>query len=182
MLVTLLGAVALAAPEPYAPLPTQEFTEEINRNWRGVGIGYDNGLWGQQFAQGLKVDVPFGPKVGQFAGIRVRGLMVNSWNNVIQDQPLYLVGGELFGRGPVWAGIVRVYGGGGVWYGTTEVAREQQDGIAAGGHYGVEAILFERGSFTFEIGGQSGIDGDGPGLGASVMAGIMFYLGGLGGS
>ncbi len=181
MLVTLLGTLAVAAPDPYSPLPTPEFAEQINRNWRGVGIGYDNGLWGREFAQGLKIDVPFGPVVGQFAGIRVRGMMVNSGNELLQEQPLYLGGGELFGRGPVWAGILRVYGGGGIWYGSTVIAGEQDDGIAAGGHYGVEAILFERGSFTFEIGGQSGIDGNGPGLGASVMAGIMFYLGGLSG-
>ena len=98
----------------------------------------------------------------------------------VYDQALLLGGGELFGRGPVWGGIVRVYGGGGLWYGSTVIGGgEQHDGIAAGGHYGIEAILFERGSFTFEIGGQSGIDGGAIGSGASVMAGIMFYLGGL---
>jgi hypothetical protein len=180
MLVTLLSGAALAAPAAIAPVNDQEFVQKINNYWRGVGLGFDNGLWGEEFAQGIKVDLPFGNRVGQFVGVRLRGLMVHQDSPLIDYEPLYLWGGELFGRGPVWGGIVRVYGGGGVWYGTVDFGGSQDEGWAGGGHYGIEAILFERGSFTFEIGGQSGIDGDGPGAGASVMAGIMFYFGGFG--
>lgn len=179
MLVTLFS-VALAAPDAYAPVIDQAFVQKINNYWRGVGIGYDSGLWGEEFAQGLKVDVPFGPTVGQFVGIRLRGLVVHLDTPLTPYEPMYLWGGELFGRGPVWGGVVRVYGGGGVWYGTIDYGIAEDSGVAWGGHYGIEAILFDRGSFQFEIGGQSGIDGDGPGGGVSIMGGIMFYFGGFG--
>jgi len=192
MLGILLVASSFAAPAPVAPILDQEFVERVNRNWRGLGIGYDNGLWGSWFAQGIKVDVPFGPRVGQFMGVRIRGLVAlgDSYSVLLASyisphyEPLYLAGGELFGRSPVWGGIVRVSGGGGAYYGSTRfVSTDDEadfDGLVAGGHFGVEAILWERGSFTFEVGGQSGPDGDPRSSGASVMGGVMVYLGGLG--
>ena len=92
---------------------------------------------------------------------------------------LWMGGAELFGRGPVLAGIVRVYGGGGLWYGGPMVG-EGWTGLAGGGHYGIEALVWDRQSFTFEVGGQSGLDGGGRGAGASVMAGTTVYFGALG--
>jgi hypothetical protein len=196
MLVTCLVATALSAPEPVAPVLDQDFVEKVNRNWRGLGLGYDNGLWGDSFAQGIKVDIPFGPKIGQFAGVRLRGVVAHGdpppAYQLLNDpstgpdrvRPLYLTGGELFGRGPVWGGIVRAYGGGGAYYGSTQVWSHDLyvhvTGAVVGGHFGVEAILWKRGSFTLEVGGQSGLDGLPQGSGASVMGGIMVYLGDLG--
>jgi hypothetical protein len=185
----------VAAADPVAPLFDQDFVEKVNRNWRGLGIGYDNGLWGSSaagssFAQGIKVDIPFGPRVGQFVGVRVRGLVAHGepWSAPGFEQtphwePLYVAGAELFGRGPVWCGIVRASGGGGAYYGSTRWVGDypaDYTGLAVGGHFGVEAILWPRGSFTFEVGGQTGPDGASRGSGASVMGGIMVYLGGLG--
>ena len=97
MLVTLLIATALSAPDPVAPVLDQDFVERVNRNWRGLGIGYDNGLWGSSaagsaFAQGIKVDIPFGPRVGQFVGVRVRALVAHGepWTAVgFEQSPHY---------------------------------------------------------------------------------------------
>jgi hypothetical protein len=157
----------------------EDFVRATNARWRGLGLGYDNGLWGQVFAQGIKADVPFGPKVGQFFGLRLRGVMMHSGVGEGYD-PVFMGGAELFGRGPVLAGIVRVYGGGGLWYGAQVVGDDGATGLAGGGHYGIEALVWDRGSFSFEVGGQSGLHGDGPGIGASVMAGTTVYLGALG--
>ena len=59
------------------PTISEEHVRDINRKWAGVGIGYHNGLWGQGFAQGLKLDIPFGRKVGQHFGMRLHGTLVH---------------------------------------------------------------------------------------------------------
>ncbi len=87
---------------------------------------------------------------------------------------------EFFGRGPVWLGLFRVYGGGGAWVGIrpnpNDMGKVYQ--FSGGGHIGAEFLVAPRMSFTFELGGQ----GPGHGLrsddaGASVMGGFMIYLG-----
>ena len=61
------------------------------------------------------------------------------------------------------------------------VAVHAAPAVSGGGHYGIEALVSPRSSFTFEVGGQAPIDNaearDG---GASVMAGLTVYLGALG--
>ena len=173
-MVSLFSALALAAsPDPVVPELDAAWAMDVNRAWRGVGIGYDNGLWGSSYGQSVKVDLPFGAKLGQFVGLRVRGIMTYPG-----DSPIGLVGGEIFGRSPVYAGIVRVYGGGGAWYGGA--FDQDQPAVAWGGHSGVEVALTRRNAFTFEVGGQAPADGSGRDAGASVMAGTTVYLGSIG--
>jgi hypothetical protein len=173
----MLAVCAWASPEPVVPEIDQAYVTRVNRNLRGLGLGYDNGLWGREFGQGLKIDVPFGPRVGQFVGMRVRGVMTHP--NAAEEGPIGMAGLELFGRGPVMAGLVRVYGGGGAWYGGT-LGSSEELGLAFGGHYGLETLLTPRTTFAIEIGGQSPVDGALRSAGASIMGGATFYLGGLG--
>jgi hypothetical protein len=137
------------------------------------------GLWGSQFGQGLKVDLPFGPKVGQYMGIRLRGLFVHE-ETATEFTPVVGGGAEIFGRGPVLMGVVRVYGGGGVYVGEALNLAAAEPRWTLGGHYGVEVLVSPRNSFTFEVGGQGPLHPDGNDAGASVMAGATFYLGALG--
>ncbi|MCB9750009.1 MAG: hypothetical protein H6713_08405 [Myxococcales bacterium] len=166
------------------PAITEDHIRDINRKWAGLGLGYHNGLWGRGYAQGLKLDIPFGRRVGQHFGMRVHGTLVHPpvGTGGIYD-PVINTGLELFGRGPVWLGILRAYGGGGAWLGIrpnpTGEGKDYQ--FTGGGHLGVEVIVAPRMSFTIEIGGQ----GPGHGLrnddaGASVMGGFMVYLGDIG--
>ena len=160
-----------AAPEPVVgPSADAETVAAINAKWRGLGLGYSNGLWGSSFAQGIRADVPFGPRLGQFLGIRARGLMIHDLGG---GSPFFAGGAELFGRGPVALGLMRAYGGGGVHVGavpTDEVS------LGFGGHVGIEGLLTERTSISFEVGGQGGAPLY---SGASVMGGLTVYLGDL---
>jgi hypothetical protein len=162
------------------PAPTRAFVETTNRRWRGVGLGFDMGLWGRTFAQGLKIDIPFGRRIGQFVGARARGL----WGHhdlTGRYDPVINTGLELFGRGPVLWGVMRVYGGGGVWVGTRPFPTNEGTRwrVSGGGHFGFEAMIAPRASFTFEVGGQSSGHALGVDAGASVMGGTMVYLGAL---
>jgi hypothetical protein len=175
------------AARPKAPslgaLPTPAHVDRINRMWRGVGVGFDLGLWGRaHLAQSLKIDIPFGWRVGQFFGVRVRETMAYTDTTAgldTVDDPVLNSGVELFGRGPVLLGVLRVYGGGGAWVGVrltpTDVGRSWS--IGGGGHFGVEFALAPRASLQFEFGGQAPGHALGYDAGASVMAGVMIYTG-----
>jgi len=171
-----LFLTAEAAPPEIGPLATEEWVRETNARWRGVGIGYDNGLWGSRFAQGLKVDVPLGNRLGQFLGVRARGTLVHNDANA-QFAPVAMGGLELFGRGPVLLGVLRVYGGGGLYYGGPVGGEAAPATLAGGGHYGVEFLVSRRASFSFEVGGQGPLHPQEIDAGASVMAGSTVYLG-----
>lgn len=176
LLTTLLAPAALAGGAPeLGPRATPEEIEAINRVWRGVGIGYENGLWGSDFAQGISLQVPFGAKLGQFVGARARVQMSHASDELGEWSPLYRGGLELFGRGPVLLGILRVYGGGGVYMGIP-ADNAPDPVITGGGHYGVEFACAKKVSFSFEVGGQ-GPTHEGAGAGASVMAGSTVYFG-----
>ena len=181
LMIPMFGVpTALAAPEPVlGPLPDAEYVRSINAKWRGVGVGYANGLWGERYGQGLHLDLPFGPVVGQFFGLRTRGVVDYLGEDDAAFTPMVMGGVELFGRGPVLMGILRIYGGGGVYGGTVLGAPDAGVSYTGGGHYGVEALVAERLSFAIEIGGQGPIDALGRDGGASVMAGSTFYFGDL---
>jgi len=98
-------------------LPTEREIAKVNRRWRGVGIGYSNGLQGMSYSQHLRVDIPLGRRVGQFFGLRVRGGVVHGSMLASEYDPVINSGVQLFGRGPVMLGMVRVYGGGGPFIG-----------------------------------------------------------------
>lgn len=161
----------------------ERYIDRINRNLRGVGVGFDQGLWGSGFGQSLKVSIPFGKRVGQFFGLRVRGLAVYGPGQGLD--PVFGGGLEIFGRTPVFLGLLRAYGGGGAWATTRPLIPEgdttARSGIGGGGHFGLEIVISPRTTFTFEIGGQSPTHARGLDGGASVTGGIMLYLGNLGG-
>ncbi len=144
--------------------------EPPTARWDGVGVGYDHGLWGTRFAQSVSVDVPVGPERGRYSGVRLRAQQLVP----VADRGAWRGGGgvELFGRGPVLLGILRVYGGGGVW---THATLDGDLAWSGGGHYGLEARLSERSTFRFEIGGQGGSDPTASG--ASAVAGMCVWLG-----
>lgn len=174
------GKDRVVAPPP----PDLERIAEINRKWRGVGIGLSNGLFGQSFAQGLRVDIPFGRRVGQFAGMRVEGRYVQPPAGTPGPyDPLITTGLGFWGRGPVWQGLFRVYGGGEAWVGIRPrtAAGGERVGFGGGGYVGTEFLVSDRFAFHFEIGGH------GPthrlrkdDAGARAMAGFTVYLGNLG--
>ena len=167
---------------PAIPLGTMSLQdiEHINNRWSGIGVGYDNGLWGNEFGQTLKVSIPFGKNLGRFMGLRLRGGLIHH-NDDLNDQfdPVVNVGAELFGRGPVWNGMLRVYGGGGLWAGIrpNPTSVGQKVALGGGGHFGLEVLAAPFMSFTFEIGGQSPAHDLGHDGGASAMGGVMFYFG-----
>lgn len=151
----------------------------VQNRWSGVGVGYDNGIWGGHYGQTLKFSIPFGRKIGRFFGVRARAGVVH-YTTVPENHydPVINLGGELFGRTPVWWGILRAYGGGGLWAGLRPNPTEGGElGLGGGGHFGLEIFAAPFMSFTFEIGGQApghsrGVDG-----GGSAMGGLMFYFG-----
>jgi len=185
---TPVAAMESAAPSGRAPAPvlgpkfTDAYIDRINRNFRGIGIGFDQGLWGRGFGQTLKLTIPFGKRVGQFFGMRLRGMSVFDPSNVGVDS-LFGGGIELFGRSPVYLGLLRVYGGGGVWAGgrpfkpASDATRGW--GVGGGGHFGIEFVLAPRMGMTFEVGGRSSIHALGLDAGATATAGVVFYLGNL---
>lgn len=164
LLCAFLAGPARAAEGPASP-----------EAWNGVALGYENGLWAYGFAQGLTARLPFGPRVGQHWGARLRSQVTH--DSVTTGGPVFRAGIEVFGRGPVLLGILRVYGGGGVYAGIAAAGdRDVERRVTGGGHYGIEAAISRRVAFTFEVGGQ-GPTFEGEGVGASAMAGSVVYLG-----
>ncbi len=165
----MVSLVALAAPpEPIlGPLPTEEYIRDVNAAARRTSIGITNGMWGSAWGSDVHVDVPFGPRVGQFYGARIRAIVVDTSVN-----PAVAPGLELFGRSPVMMGVLRMYGGGGVHVWIDTVTGDVLPG--GGGHMGFEGFVSPNMAFLMEIGGQ-GSDLVGIG-GASFLTGIHFYL------
>lgn len=178
----LFSTMMMAAPErgsePVAPVADREYSVAVNRAARGVGLGYANGLWGTGFGQRLHLDIPFGRRVGQFFGLRLQGTLVHTGAGDRYD-PVAFGGLEIFGRSPVMGGLVRMYGGGGVFAGGRPLPTGEGRpwGIAGGGHFGIEAFINPRMAFAVEVGGQSPVHALGLDAGASVMGGVNFYFG-----
>jgi hypothetical protein len=178
LLSTMMMSAPERGPEPVAPVADQEYSLKVNRAARGVGFGYANGLWGRGFAQRLHLDIPFGRRIGQFFGLRLQGTFVHSGVDDRYD-PVAFGGLELFGRSPVIAGIVRMYGGGGVFAGGRPLPNDEGRpwGVGGGGHLGIEAFISPRMAFAVEVGGQSHVHSLGLDSGASVMGLVNFYFG-----
>lgn len=177
------SASSSRGPEPVAPVLDRAYSLRVNRRARGVGIGLRQGLWGNAFGQSLHIDVPFGRRVGQFFGARVQGTIAHSTSELDDGSerwdPVTFGGLELFGRSPVMGGVVRIYGGGGLFVGARPIPTPdgKKFGIGGGGHMGIEAFANDRMSFSVEVGGQSPVHGLSHDAGASVMGGINFYFG-----
>jgi len=170
-------------PEPVAPVLDKAYSVKVNRRARGLGLGIRQGFWGQGFGQSLHMDVPFGRRSGQFVGARIQGTIVHTDSPQADGgerwDPVTFGGVELFGRSPVMGGIVRMYGGGGVYIGGRPVPTSEgkQWGLGGGGHLGIEAFINPMMSFSIEIGGQGPVHALGHDGGASAMGGINFYFG-----
>lgn len=182
LLATIL-TLAADGPEPVAPVLDKDYSVAVNRRARGVGLGFSQGLWGRGFGQSLRVDVPFGRRVGQFFGLRAHGTVVHGksprvdgtdrWDGVV------LGGLELFGRSAVMGGVVRAYGGGGVYAGgrPQPTATGAQFGLTGGGHMGVEVFVTPRNAFSIEVGAQGPVHALGLDAGARVVGGWSIYFG-----
>lgn len=175
----LLLLAPASDPAPVAPVPDAAYADRVNRAARGIGIGIHQGLWGTGFGQRLHVDLPFGRRVGQFWGLRVQGTIVHPMRDFGRYDPVVFGGVEMFGRSPVMAGIVRIYGGGGVFIGGRPLPTDEGRawGLAGGGHMGIEAFSTPRMSFSIEVGGQGPVHALNLDAGASVMGGMNFYFG-----
>lgn len=168
-------------PDIVAPTPDADAVRRINGYARGVGIGFQQGVWGKGFGQSLHLDLPFGRRVGQFFGLRLAGTFVHGQVEGRYD-PVGFGHVELFGRSPVIGGIVRAYGGGGIRAG----GRVHPDlsgrryGFTGGGHFGLEVFAAPRVSFNVEVGVQGPVHSKGLDTGGNAMAGVTIWLGDLG--
>ena len=111
--------------------------------------------------------------------MRLQGTFVQPPARAPSWDPVVFGGLELFGRSPVMGGVVRIYGGGGVFAGGRPLptSRGRAWGISGGGHMGIEAFAAPRMSFSVEIGGQAPVHALAYDAGASVMGGVNFYFG-----
>jgi hypothetical protein len=136
---------------------------------QGLALGYENGLFGDGFGQGLRLKLPF----TQHWGVVARALSV-----IDEGAPGrfdWSLGGrlEVFGQSPVFLNLVRLYGGGGPqFFRGLRGGREGQSGWGGGGQFGFEFFQSPRVSLFLEVGGQGG---DGQVGGATVLAGINIY-------
>jgi hypothetical protein len=188
--LTLLAATAVAqAPsvgarsaEASAPAATEAPSASIvfdeprsPRIGQWLAIGYDNGLWGNGFAQGVRFDIPL---ADHFA-LRLRSLLVNTPQFRSPADPVIDSGAELIGRSSVLVRLLRLYGGGGLWLGArpNPTAEGKKVQLAGGGFLGMEAFASPKLSLTLEVGGQGAGHGLKNDAGASVMGGLLYYFG-----
>lgn len=137
---------------------------------QGVALGYESGLWGSRWQQGLRVGIP----LQRHFALHVRAVYVSD-TSVEDDVPYTAdLGGRLdfIGRSPALFNVVRLYGGGGVQVFEPVFATEgRSTQIGGGGHFGFEFFCSPHYSFFLEVGGQGGR----PSPGATVLAGMAFY-------
>ncbi len=138
---------------------------------QSLAISYDNGSWGGNWTQSVRLFVPFGDRFGALA----RGLVMFGSGQTFAER--IDVGGriELIGRSPVLLNLVRLYGGGGISvmspvHGVTN----REVTVGGGGQFGFEFFLTPHIGWTLEVGGNSGSQ-DGFGSGATILAGISIY-------
>lgn len=140
----------------------------------GVAVGYENGLWGANFAQGLRLRVPFTPRFG----LMVKAVLAHPTSHE-HNMMAHYGGGrlELWGASRPLADLFRVYGGGGLVV-TTKVlgmAVDKEVHWGLGGHFGLEVFMTRHAAFFIEIGGST--NADGTVAGATAMAGLQWYFG-----
>lgn len=138
---------------------------------QSLAFSYDNGSWGGNWTQSVRLFVPFGDHFGALA----RGLVMFGSGRTFAER--IDVGGrlELIGRSPVLLNLVRLYGGGGISvmspvHGVTN----REITVGGGGQFGFEFFLTPHIGWTLEVGGNSGSQ-DGFGSGATILAGISIY-------
>jgi hypothetical protein len=135
-----------------------------------VSLAYENGLWGNSFEQGLRLRIPLHPNWG----VLVRPLALQ---NVNGDAYTADLGGrfELYGASPVFLNFARIYGGGGVHVlDAVSGVGSPKPVVGGGGHFGFEFFFTPTASFSIEIGGTSGAQGN-LGAGGTAVAGMTWY-------
>lgn len=162
-------------PAPVAPVPlTLPLGPAPLPPGPGVAIGYENGLWGANFAQGLRARFPFSDRWG----LVLKAVITHPTDHSHNVMPHY--GGwklELFGASKPILDVARVYGGGGFVV-TTKVLGTGGDKdvhYGLGGYFGLEVFMTRHAAFFVEIGGSS--NPDATAAGATVIAGLQWYLG-----
>lgn len=150
-----------AAPPPLPPGP-------------GVALGYENGLWGANFAQALRARFPFSDRWG----LVVKAAITHPTDHSHNVMPHY--GGwklELFGSSKPILDVARVYGGGGfvVTKKVLGTGGDEDVHYGLGGYFGLEIFMTRHAAFFIEIGGSS--NPDATAAGATVTAGLQWYLG-----
>jgi hypothetical protein len=160
--VTLAPALAAADEAP------AEAPRAAHAAGRGLALGFDNGVFGRGYEQGLRIRIPI---LEHFA-FGLRG--VSAFGDRSGDFTWYVGGrAELIGHSPVFLNLVRLYGAGG----PEVVTRVHGSGgdktlIGGGGQFGFEFFLQPKMSFFVEIGGRAGDDVTG---GGTAIAGMMLY-------
>ncbi|MFO0728364.1 MAG: hypothetical protein U1E65_31580 [Myxococcota bacterium] len=137
---------------------------------QSLSFAYDNGSWGGNWTQSVRVFVPFGDHFGGLA----RGLVMFGGPTFGERID---VGGrlELIGRSPVLLNFVRLYGGGGIsLMSPVHGVDKPQLTVGGGGQFGFEFFMTPHIAWTLEVGGNSGSQ-DGFGSGATILAGINIY-------
>lgn len=133
----------------------------------GFAIGYDNGLFGGGFGQGVRFKIPF----GRYLGLNLRGLSVMGGSETF----VHYLGGraELLGQTPIFLNVMRLYGGGGfqLFYPVNGVPSPALL-LGGGGQFGFEFFMGKRAAFFLEVGGNGG---GRTVSGATVLAGINVY-------
>jgi hypothetical protein len=172
VLVLTLPSVALAQDHDEEGPPPPPVVEPTLGP--GVAFGYENGLWGSNFTQSLRLRIPFSPRWGLIA----KGVLTHPTDHHHNVMAHYGGGRlEIFGVSNPIGGFARVYGGGGLVVttkvlgtgGTTDVH------YGIGGYFGLEVFMTRHTSLTLEVGGSS--NADGTVAGATVIAGLQWYFG-----
>jgi hypothetical protein len=136
---------------------------------RGLALGFDNGVFGRAYEQGLRIRIPI---LGHYA-FGLRG--VSAFGDRSGELAWYLGGrAELIGHTPVFLNLVRLYGGGGpeVLTRVHGTGGGDQTLIGGGGQFGFEFFLHPKMSFFVEIGGRARDDVT---RGGTAIAGMMLY-------
>ncbi|MCC7380951.1 MAG: hypothetical protein IT384_03930 [Deltaproteobacteria bacterium] len=182
LLLALLTAVTATSTPPldtgtlaFDAMPGDEIAR-VRVPWTepsgtGVGVAYDNGSWGGEWMQGVRLNVPF----GEHWGADARGLMLLGSDPSFGDRVDFGGRLELYGRSPVFLNLVRLYGGGGISVmAPVHGVSDPKATVGGGGYFGFEFFLNHRLSWILEVGGNSGSQ-DAFGSGATITAGLKLY-------
>jgi len=163
------GAVVPGSAPPSLAL-TLPWTEPSGR---GVSFSYENGAFGVDWEQGLKIQFPFNP----FFALNIRPMLLMELSGLVPNNAISLGGRiELIGRTPVLLNLIRIYGGGGGGpFVDLTGPRKGQVSSEGGGQFGFEFFLQPHFSFYTEIGGNGCGAGAGLCSGATVVAGMSIY-------
>ncbi len=85
--LSLVSEHPVPTPETVAPVLDPAYSLKVNRVARGLGFGFNQGVFGDGFGQSLHLDVPLGRKIGQFYGLRLQGTIVHPCTGPCQFSP-----------------------------------------------------------------------------------------------